>query len=152
MRETGTGRTRSRSESRNFASAVALIIVFAVTTSLVDSCTAPKRPGAPHRTLEDAANWAIPAEGLLITVRQRDSEWLPGGKHKLHLDDITGRQVLLSITDSLDKVVHGPKSTKVGEKITVGEVTVEPVRLKNLLVGEDFGEFRVTRNSGGPGE
>lgn len=85
-------------------------------------------------------------------MRQRDSEWLPGGKHKLHLDDITGRQVLLSITDSLDKVVHGPKSTKVGEKITVGEVTVEPVRLKNLLVGEDFGEFRVTRNSGGPGE
>lgn len=105
----------------------------------------------PERTSAQAAKAAVSAEGELLTVKQNASSWLPGGKGKLHLDDITGRQVLASVTEGEKTVIWGPKSIRAGEthEVAVGgeALTIEVVRLKNMLAGGDFGEFKVKRKS-----
>ena len=82
---------------------------------------------------------------MRITIKQRTSAWLPGGKFKLHLDDITGGQVLVSVTDRDDKVIEGPRSVRKDDAFTVGGLRVAVVRLENMLAGSgDFGEFDVS--------
>ena len=67
----------------------------------------------------------------------------------MHLDDITGRQVLVSVTDRDDRVVFGPKSVRKGDRFHLPprgepELAVEVVRLRNVLAGGgDFAEFLV---------
>lgn len=104
---------------------------------------------APQPSQSDAQRMVVPAEGLVLTIKQKSNAYLPGGKAKLHLDDITGRQVLVSVTDDNGHVILGPKSVKVDDvfDISVENEThqVEVVRLKNMLAGGDFGEFRVKR-------
>jgi hypothetical protein len=102
-------------------------------------------PAAPSPTARDAAEIPLSGEPVRVTIKQRSSGWLPGGKYKLHLDDITGRQVLVSVTEDEDRVVQGPKSVKPGDTFTVGNLHLTVVRLENLLVGSgDFGEFDVS--------
>jgi len=101
-------------------------------------------PSVPTPTAADAAAMPLTRDGVRVTVKQRGNAWLPGGKVKLHVDDITGRQVLVSVTDVDERVVLGPKSITKGEKFAVSDMEIEVVRLENLLVGSgDFGEFDV---------
>lgn len=102
----------------------------------------------PAPSANDAAEVVMTADGVPLTIKQRENAWLPGGQMKLHLDDITGRQVLISVTDASGKVILGPHSARVDERILIppGEKAtheIEVVRLKNLLTGDDFGEFVV---------
>ncbi len=125
--------------------------IFAITGTVqwgVETATkALGQPGAPGPGPEESAAIALTDEGVPLTIKQRSSAWLPGGKFRLHLDDITSRQVLISITDSTERVVMGPVSVKAGQTITLENVQpamqLEVVRLENLLTGEDFGEFIV---------
>lgn len=103
---------------------------------------------APQPSKCDAAAVTIPAEGVRATVKQNGKAWLPGGRYELHLDDITGRQVLISVTDADGHVVLGPMSVKrnSGFAVPLGErpaFVVRVVRLENMLAGGDFGEFLV---------
>lgn len=101
-------------------------------------------PSVPEPTAKDAVAMPLTDDGVQLTVKQHSSAWLPGGKLKLHLDDITGRQVIVSVTDADEKVVLSPKSVKKGETFIVSNMKIEVVRLENLLVGSaDFGEFHV---------
>jgi hypothetical protein len=101
-------------------------------------------PSAPMPSAADAAAISLTSSGVSLTVKQRGAAWLPGGKFKLHLDDITGQQVIVSVTDDHGSVVVGPLSVTVGRKFTVSNMEIEVVRLENLLLGSsDFGEFVV---------
>ena len=102
-------------------------------------------PSAPAPSAADAAATPLTSEGVRLTVKQRGNGWLPGGKLKLHLDDITGGQVIVSVTDADGRVILAPRSVKTGERFTVSGMEVAVVRLENMLVGSgDFGEFQVT--------
>jgi hypothetical protein len=108
-------------------------------------------PSVPVPTAADAAAAPLTAEGVRITVKQRSSAWLPGGSLKLHLDDITGGQVLVSVTDSEGRVIVGPKSVTQGDVFRVGEMNVQVIRLLNMLTStSDFGEFEVKPGSAAP--
>jgi len=105
-------------------------------------------PSVPAPSAQDAADAIATSQPTRITVKQRGSAWLPGGKLKLHIDDITGGQVLASVTDGCERVVHGPKSVRKGDTFTVADLSISVVRLENLLVGSgDFAEFDVTLTS-----
>jgi hypothetical protein len=101
-------------------------------------------PSVPAPTAADAAAVPLTADGMTVTIKQRSSAWLPGGKLKLHLDDITGGQVIISVTDTGGRVVLGPKSVTTGDKFSVGGMDGHVIRLENMAVGSgDFGEFQV---------
>ncbi len=112
------------------------------------------KPGAPEPTAADAARIQLDEGGVLLTIKQRSSAWLPGATRRLYLDDITAGQVLVSITDVEGHVLMGPKSVRAGERFVVDAhpqaMEVQVVRLKNFLVGDDFGEFRVRRSTTEP--
>lgn len=120
-------------------------ITGAVQTGVETATKALGQPGAPEPGPEESAAITLTAEGVPLTIKQRASAWLPGGKFRLHLDDITSNQVLISITDNGGHVVMGPVSVKAGQTITLENVQpamlLEVVRLENLLTGDDFGEF-----------
>jgi hypothetical protein len=101
-------------------------------------------PSVPAPTAADAAGIPLTAAGTRVTVKQRGNAWLPGGQMKLHVDDITGGQVMVSVTDSGGRVVLGPRSVRRGETLTVAGMDITVARLENMLVGSsDFGEFEV---------
>ncbi|MDA0833366.1 MAG: hypothetical protein O2955_09210 [Planctomycetota bacterium] len=101
-------------------------------------------PAAPVPSANDAAATPLTSSGVLLTIKQRSNAWLPGGKLKLHLDDITGQQVIVSVTDDTGRVTLAPKSVKQGDRISISDMEITVVRLENLLVGSgDFGEFEV---------
>jgi hypothetical protein len=98
----------------------------------------------PRPSATDAAATPITPNGIELTIKQRSDAWLPGGKQKLHLDDITGQQVLVSVTDDSGRVVLSPQSVRQGETFSVSDMDITVVRLQNILVGSgDFAEFKV---------
>lgn len=103
-------------------------------------------PALPSPSKDQADIERLPAAGLEVTVVQRDERWLPGGEFLLTLGDITGGQVLVSLSDADDKVVAGPKSMRKGDVIRVdskaGAVELTLEELRNHLTGDDFGIFR----------
>lgn len=108
-----------------------------------------ERAEAPKPTRAQAASTALAPEGQLITIKQHGAVWLPGGQYQLHLDDITGGQVIVSVTDRHEQVIFGPKSVRKKDLFQLpsdqdSELIVEVRRLENILVGGgDFGEFLV---------
>jgi hypothetical protein len=101
-------------------------------------------PAIPSPSATDAAATPLTPSGVGLTIKQRSDYWLPGGKLKLHLDDITGQQVLVSVTDDSGRVVLAPQSVKPGDRFSVSDMEITVVRLENILVGSgDFGEFEV---------
>jgi len=109
-------------------------------------------PELPAPSAEQAASTPLGDGGIEFTVKQKGSAHVPGTRAKLHLDDITGRQVLVSVTDDGDRVIFGPKSVRRGDVLdlpTTPAVRVEVKRLENKLAGGDFGEF-VVRLGGDP--
>jgi hypothetical protein len=62
----------------------------------------------------------------------------------LHLDDITGQQVLLSVSDDSGRVVLAPQSVRQDDNFSVSDMDISVVRLENIAIGSgDFGEFEV---------
>jgi hypothetical protein len=147
--------TATKSVGRQFAiwSVVALLLLAgAGAATFLDLLRArPKlfdRTPVPQPDRSDAAAIAIPASGVQVTIKQSDKAWLPGGQYQLHLDDITGRQVLASATDASGRVVFGPTSVKKGAIFAIPSaerpaMRVKVVRLENMLAGGDFGEFLI---------
>ncbi|HEV2295490.1 MAG TPA: hypothetical protein VGR35_16695 [Tepidisphaeraceae bacterium] len=105
-------------------------------------------PSVPAPSAADAAATPLDPAGVRLTIKQRGNGWLPGGKLKLHLDDITGQQVIVSVTDHAGRVILAPQSVKKGDRFTVSGMEISLVRLENMLVGSaDFGEFEVKPQS-----
>ena len=101
-------------------------------------------PAIPTPSATDAAATPLTSSGIRLTIKQRSHVWLPGGKLKLHLDDITGQQVLVSVTDDIGRVVLAPQSVRQGDRFSVSDMEITVVRLENIVVGSgDFGEFEV---------
>lgn len=101
-------------------------------------------PTLPTPSVTDAAATLLTPEGVKLTIKQRSHAWLPGGKLKLHLDDITGQQVLVSATDAAGRVVLAPHSVRQGDRFGVSNMEIVVVRLNNIVFGSgDFGEFEV---------
>ena len=99
----------------------------------------------PVPSESDAAATIMTNNGATLTIKQRSSAWLPGGVLKIHIDDITSGQVLISVTDTGGKVVVAPKSIKQNDQLLVSDMQVKLVRLKNVAIGSgDFAEFEVT--------
>lgn len=87
---------------------------------------------------------------LQITVVQRGTQDIPGlqGLARLHIEDITDGQVVLSILDAADQPLLTPASVRSGQvisfKLKGRRFYVRVSRLKNKLLGEDFGEFEIS--------
>jgi len=102
-------------------------------------------PELPTPSATDAAANPLTTSGVRLTIKQRSHAWLPGGKLKLHVDDVTGQQVLVSVTDDSGRVVLAPQSVRKGDRFDVSGMQISVVRLENILIGSaGFGEFEVT--------
>jgi len=105
------------------------------------------RHEVPQQSAADASAIVLDDKGTTLTIKQRQNAWLPGGSHKLHLDDISGGQVLVSVTDSSGNVFIGPTSLREGDRLKVtgsrSTLEIELTTLRNLLVGDDFAEIHV---------
>src|SRR5678816_2047603 len=97
----------------------ALAITRAVQTGVNRAAGSLQKQGVPQPGPGEAAAIPLTADGVQLTIKQRSSAWLPGGQFRLYLDDITHRQVLISITDTSERVVLGPRSVKAGETIAL---------------------------------
>jgi hypothetical protein len=85
------------------------------------------------------------ANSVEMTVHQRGSAWIPGSKDTVlvHLGDVTGGQVLVSVMDGNGQMVMSPTSLTEGASgtFTLGKKTYDITikKLHNKLVGTDFG-------------
>ncbi len=85
-----------------------------------------------------------------LTVVQRSSKDLPGsdGRISVHVDDITGGQVLLTIRGDDGRKVIDQQSVRVDDIIDFEadgrKYLLCVVRLANFLIGDDFVEFAVS--------
>ena len=85
-----------------------------------------------------------------LTVTQRSSKDLPGsdGRISVHVDDITGGQVLLTIRDNGGRKVIDQQSVRVDDIVDFEadgrKYLLCVVRLANFLIGDDFVEFAVS--------
>jgi hypothetical protein len=140
---------RYRNLTRWIVACAAIVVAAAVVWAVVGFRSRTdellgRGPAAPAPSASDAAATPLTSSGVRLTIKQRSNAWLPGGKLKLHLDDITGQQVIVSVTDDSGRVTLAPKSVKQGERFSVSDMEIAVVRLENLLVGSgDFGEFEV---------
>ncbi len=100
---------------------------------------------APPRRLD------LPEETVRITIVQRHSKELPGsrGYALMYLGDITGRQVLVSITGADRKVILDTTSVRRGDEVDFAlpeeRYKLSVVRLVNHIFGDDWGIFTITR-------
>ncbi len=97
--------------------------------------------------------WDLPRldpDPLTITVMQGGAQEIPGlkGLAKVHIDDITRGQVVLSVVDDATRSLVTPKSVRQGEvvsfKVKGVRFYLRVARLKNKLLGGDFGEFEIS--------
>lgn len=86
----------------------------------------------------------LPAEGVEVTMTQRRTADIEGtqGYLRLHIDDITAGQVLLSVRGADGKTFVSPRSVREGDRVTVdlgdGRYVLVIKSLVNLLIGEDY--------------
>jgi hypothetical protein len=140
--------------SRTFAMWTIAVAIVGASVAVVWTVIGMKRdaaklldrgPSVPAPSAQDAAETPATREPTRITVKQRGDGWLPGGTLRLHIGDITGGQVLVSVTDRDQRVVHGPRSVREGDAFTIAGLRITVARLENMLVGSgDFAEFDVT--------
>ncbi len=99
----------------------------------------------------------LPADPVRLTIHQRNKATIPGskGQIKIHLGDITGGQVMLSVTKADEGLLVEPHSVHTGDVIQVQlgdeELYIKVVRLRNFLLGDDFGEVVVSKSQLEPG-
>ncbi|MFH1038258.1 MAG: hypothetical protein V1789_06270 [PVC group bacterium] len=102
---------------------------------LMVSCASPSSPTK------------LPEDPLGLTIKQRDFA-LVAGNLKIEIGDITGGQVLLTIWDGNDAVIVNTRSVIAGDVIEFDykehKYYLTVVRLKNFLIGDDFGEFELS--------
>ena len=127
---------------------VALMVGSTQTTTVIMAQPLPQ-PGIPAPGQEQMKSTLLPPEGMQITLKQRESRWLAGGRLKLSIDDITNAQVLISISDDAGNVLLGPKSVREGDKIEFSDpdgapVILEVLKLTNILIGDDHADFRLS--------
>ncbi len=85
-----------------------------------------------------------------MTIIQRQQVSLPGSHDTLcvHIEDITGGQVLLSVRASTGRPVVDTMSVEQGDIVPfpVGarEYYLRVIELRNLPIGDDFGVFEVS--------
>ena len=105
-----------RRRGRNIAIWIMAVVVVIVSAVVVWSVIEMRRgaaklldrgPSVPTPSAADAAAMPLTRDGVRVTVKQRGNAWLPGGKLKLHVGDITGGQALVSVTDEDERVVPG---------------------------------------------
>lgn len=122
--------------------------------------TTPERTiSTPERTtttLERTEKVVLPADPVRLTIHQRNQAIIPGsnGQIKIRLGDITGGQVMLSITKD-NELIFEPQSIQPGEVIQIHsgdeKLYIKIVRLCNFLIGDDFGEVVVSKSKLEPG-
>jgi hypothetical protein len=91
----------------------------------------------------------LPNDVVTITIRQRRSRPIPGSDNRIriNLDDITGGQVIMSISDDRGEVLLEEASLKPGEVVTF-EVNDKAYfarvkELTNVLIGTDIAVIEV---------
>lgn len=93
----------------------------------------------------------LPEDSATVTVVQRYSRELPGsgGYLRLGIGDITAGQVLLTLRTADGRALIGQTSVRKGDDLTfpLGEetYTLSVKALVNLLMGDDYGVFVVSR-------
>ena len=100
----------------------------------------------------------LTTDPVTVAVHQRESAAIPGsdGKVRVHLDDITGGQVMLWVTGGGGEQIVEPRSVQPGDVLEVpipgkkGKAE-KPLYLKmsgmtNYLVGDDFAELTFSRS------
>ncbi len=99
----------------------------------------------------------LPADPVRLAIHEGNEAAIPGskGQIKIHLGDITGGQVMLSVTKADEEQLVDPYSVRPGEVIQVQlgdeELYIKVVKLHNFLLGDDFGEFEVSKSPLEPG-
>ena len=94
---------------------------------------------------------SLVGDSITMTVVQRHSKEVPGseGYLKMRIGDITGGQVLLSVTAADGQTLIAQKSVRAGDEETfvVGEeqYKLRAESLVNFIVGDDYGVFTVSR-------
>lgn len=92
----------------------------------------------------------LPDDPFRMTIVQRRAKAIPGSRNtvKVHLDDITGGQVLLEIRGFGGKVIVDTTSVKAGDtvpfRLAEGDYYLHVLELRNLIVGNDFGVFEIS--------
>jgi len=92
----------------------------------------------------------VPGPERRIKIHQRWHKPLPGsnGYLQVHIEDITGGQVLLSILTAQDEVVVPETSVRQGDRVRFsygdGDYTLSVVKLVNLIFDEDYGFFMIS--------
>jgi len=87
---------------------------------------------------------------LTITVMQNGTQDIPGlqGLAKVRIGDITRGQVMLTVADAADQSLASPTSVRPGEvvsfKVKGVNFYLRVARLKNKLLGGDYGEFEIS--------
>ena len=103
-------------------------------------------------TPDRAAAAVLPKDPVLIVLHQRSDAAIPGsqGQIRIKLGDITGGQVMLSVTKGEDELLVEARSVRAGDVVEVtyaGEkLYVKVVRLCNFMLGDDFGEFAISKS------
>ena len=111
---------------------------------------AGQRPEERARLRAIPAALEFPAAGEPFTVTQRGAGAVPGSRGFLEiaLDAITAGQVLLTLRDG-NGTPRVAKRVRGGESVefALGKETysLQVVRLVNILIGDDWGEFQVLR-------
>ena len=92
----------------------------------------------------------VPESERRMKIHQRWYETLPGsnGYLQVHIEDITGGQVLLSILTAQRDVIVPETSVRQGDRVRFsfgeGDYTVSVVKLVNLIFDDDYGFFTVS--------
>lgn len=103
-----------------------------------------------QKTRPEKIRLTLPKDPLRMTVVQRRSKIIPGsnGKIYLHIDDITGGQVLLEIWAHFNVPVVDTVSVKPGDvldfEVGAQKYYLSVVELRNFLTGDDFGVFEIS--------
>ncbi len=93
----------------------------------------------------------IPKKGFEFQIYQRESFKIPSTKGNIicHIDDITQSQVYLSISENEN--IFFQKSIHEGEdylfKFETESYKIECIQLINILIGNDYGIFKISTNS-----
>ena len=92
----------------------------------------------------------LPEDPLHLTIIQRTSKFIRGsdGKLSVHIDDITGGQVLVEILRDSGPALVDTISMKPGDivkfHVAEQEYHLILIRLENFLIGNDFAVFEVS--------
>ena len=97
-----------------------------------------------------ATKLMLPSDPVRLTIVQRQAKAIPGsrGTIKVKLEDITGRQVLLSVRGALGQPILDTVSVRKGDVVDFElggqRYYLKVIELKNFITGDDFGVFELS--------